>query len=77
MHKNMDLTVVVDVDVDERVRRLVSTRGLDEADAHARIAQQLDAATRNAAADVIIDNNGDEAALKPQVEALIERIFAQ
>lgn len=77
MHKNMDLTVVVDVDVDERVRRLVSSRGLNEADARARISQQLDTATRNAAADVIIDNNGDEAALKPQVEDLIERIFAQ
>lgn len=76
MHRDMDLTVVVDVDAEERVRRLTSSRGLDEADARARIAQQIDAATRNAAADIIIDNNGDPSALKPQVDALVERLRA-
>lgn len=74
MHRDMDLTVVVDVDAEERVRRLTDSRGLDEADARARIAQQIDADTRNAAADVIIDNNGAETDLKPQVERLIKRI---
>lgn len=74
MQRDMDLTVVVDVDAEERVRRLTDSRGLDEADARARIAQQIDADTRNAAADVIIDNNGAEADLKPQVERLIKRI---
>ncbi len=76
MNRDMDLTVVVDVDAEERVRRLTSSRGLDEADARARIAQQIDAAERNAAADVIIDNNGDLSALKPQVDALVERLRA-
>lgn len=76
MHRDMDLTIVVDVDAEERVRRLTSSRGLDEADARARIAQQIDAATRNAAADIIIDNNGDPSALKPQVDALVERLRA-
>lgn len=74
MHRDMDLTVVVDVDAEERIRRLTGSRGLDEADARARIAQQIDTDTRNAAADVIIDNNGAEADLKPQVERLIKRI---
>lgn len=76
MHRDMDLTIVVDVDAEERVRRLTSSRGLDESDARARIAQQIDAATRNAAADIIIDNNGDPSALKPQVDALVERLRA-
>ncbi|MCT1452858.1 dephospho-CoA kinase [Corynebacterium sp. p3-SID1145] len=76
MNRDMDLTIVVDVDAEERVRRLTSSRGLDEADARARIAQQIDAATRNAAADIIIDNNGDPSALKPQVDALVERLRA-
>ena len=76
MHRDMDLTVVVDVDADERVRRLVSSRGLDEADARARIAQQIDDATRKAAADVIIDNNGAIDALSPQVDELIARLKA-
>ena len=74
LHKQMDLTVVVDVDVEERVRRLVDTRGLDEPDARARIAQQLDDASRLAAADVVIDNNGPLEALEPQVAELVRRI---
>lgn len=74
MHEQMDLTVVVDVDAEERVRRLVAHRGLDEADARARMARQLPDAERNAAADVIIDNNGPLEALAPQVNALVERI---
>lgn len=71
LNEEMDLTVVVDVNVDERVRRLVAKRGLAERDARARIAQQVDDATRLAAADVVIDNNGPQEALAPQVEKLV------
>ena len=71
LDEEMDLTVVVDVDVDERVRRLVAQRGLAEPDARARIAQQVDDATRLAAADVVIDNNGPKEALAAQVENLV------
>ena len=74
LHNDMDLTVVVDVDAEERVRRLVSSRGLDEDDARARIARQLDDATRRAAADFVIDNNGPKSQLAPQVERLVEII---
>lgn len=74
LHSGMDLTVVVDVDVEERVRRLVEKRGLDEADARARMGQQIDDATRLKAADVVIDNNGSLDALEPQVATLVERI---
>ena len=72
--KHMDLTVVVDVDVEERIRRLVSTRGLTEADARRRIAAQVDDAERLAAADVVIDNNGPVEALGEQVEQLVRVI---
>lgn len=71
LDEDMDITVVVDVGVDERVRRLVAKRGLTEPDARARIAQQIDDATRLAAADMVIDNNGPEDALAPQVEKLV------
>lgn len=71
LNKDMDLTVVVDVDVEERVRRLVHSRGLSEQDARARIAQQVDDETRLAAADIIIDNNGGIEDLEPQVRSLI------
>lgn len=74
LHQDMDLTVVVDVDKEERIRRLVAKRGLDEADARARMAQQIDDGARLAAADVVIDNNGPLEALEPQVAALIEKI---
>lgn len=77
LDKDMDLTVVVDVEAEERVRRLVSSRGLDEADARARIAQQIDDATRRAAADIVIDNNGDISDLAAQVRSLIEQLLPQ
>ena len=74
LYQDMDLTVVVDVDKEERIRRLVAKRGLDEADARARMAQQIDDEARLAAADVVIDNNGPLDALEPQVAALIKKI---
>lgn len=76
LHTGMDLTVVVDVDVETRIARLVSSRGLDEQDARRRIAAQIDDETRRAAADVIIDNNGGLDALAPQIELLMVRIRA-
>ena len=74
LYQDMDLTVVVDVDKEERIRRLVAKRGLDEADARARMAQQIDDEARLAAADVVIDNNSPLDALEPQVAALVEKI---
>ncbi|MDK8798736.1 dephospho-CoA kinase [Corynebacterium coyleae] len=76
LHRDMDMTVVVDVDVDERVRRLVDKRGLTEADARARIAQQVDDDTRRAAADIVVDNNGPLEALATQVEKVVRMIDA-
>lgn len=76
LHHDMDITVVVDVDVDERVRRLVDKRGLTEADARARIAQQIDDDTRRAAADIVVDNNGPLEALAAQVEKVVRMINA-
>lgn len=72
----MDLTVVVDVDIDTRVSRLVSLRGLTEDDVRRRIAAQVSDEVRRTAANVIIDNNGTPAALAPQVDALVEKIRA-
>ncbi|WOP20229.1 dephospho-CoA kinase [Raineyella sp. LH-20] len=73
---NYHLVVTVDVDVEERVRRLVSSRGLAEDDARARIAHQASEAERRAVADVVIDNNGAPDAVVPQVDALWRRLIA-
>lgn len=70
------LVVIVDVDAEERVRRLTGSRGLAEADARARIANQASREERLAAADVVIDNNGAAAGLVPQVDALWERLIS-
>lgn len=64
------LVVVVGVDERERVARLVSARGMTEADARARIAAQADDAQRRAAADVWLDNSGPEEQTRARVDAL-------
>lgn len=61
-----DVVVVVDCPDEIRVQRLVA-RGLTEADARARIAAQSSREERLAAADIVIDNSGTEAALRRQV----------
>lgn len=68
------LVVVVDVDDEERVRRLVASRGMLEADARARIANQASRAERIAVADVVVDNNGPTGDLTSQVDRLWARL---
>jgi dephospho-CoA kinase len=62
--------VVVDVPVETAVERLVTSRGMEEVDARARIAKQIDRDERLAEADRVIDNSGDLAALEAQLEDL-------
>jgi dephospho-CoA kinase len=63
-------TIVVDVDPELAVGRLVAQRGMDEADARARIASQVSREDRLARATHVIDNNGDLDALRAQVTTL-------
>jgi dephospho-CoA kinase len=65
-----DVVVVVEVDAEERIRRLVQGRRLPEHDARARIAVQADDAARRAVATHVLDNHGDVATLEAQVDAL-------
>lgn len=62
--------VVVDVPVEEAVRRLVEYRGMSEDAARARIASQIAREQRRAWATHVIDNSGDRSALVAQVDAL-------
>lgn len=71
---SFDLRVVVHADVETRVRRLIDTRGMDEADARARIAAQVDESDLRALADVWLDNSGTPENLREQVEAFWETI---
>lgn len=59
--------IVVDVDPDVAVGRLVADRGLTAAEARARLARQASRAERLALADFVIDNNGTRRHLADQV----------
>jgi dephospho-CoA kinase len=67
---DLGATVVVDVDPDVAVERLVASRGMDEADARNRIASQISREARLATATHVIDNGGDLDALRDRVDAL-------
>jgi len=62
--------IVIDVPVETQVRRLVSFRGFDEADARARIGRQASREQRLAAADFVVDNSGAPEDLERQVDQL-------
>ena len=64
--------LVVDTPVEVAVRRLVDQRGMPEADARARIANQATREERRAMADHVIDNSGERADL----EAAVDRAWA-
>lgn len=64
--------VMVDMPVELQVERLVRFRGMDEADARARIANQASREKRNAMADRLIDNTGTVEALRAQVHDIWE-----
>lgn len=71
---DMAAVIVVDVDPELAVSRLVEFRGLTEDDARARMARQVSREDRLARADVVLDNSGDLEHLRTQVDDLWRRI---
>lgn len=64
--------VVVDIDPELAVRRLIDQRGMAERDARRRIASQPSREQRLARATHVIQNDGDRQHLRAQVDALWE-----
>ena len=64
------LVVVVHADPDLRLHRLITIRGMDPADARARIAAQAKDEQRRRVADVWLDNSGSEGHLVEQAREL-------
>lgn len=62
-----DAVIVVDVPVDTQVERMVKDRGMTPEDAQARVAAQVDRATRLASATHVIDNTGTREDLRERV----------
>ena len=66
----LQATIVVDVDPELAVSRLVEFRNMTETDARARIAKQSPRDKRLAIADRVVDNGGDRDELAAQVEVV-------
>jgi dephospho-CoA kinase len=67
--------VVVDVDPEVAVRRVVAERGMREDDVRSRIARQVAREDRLAEADHVLDNSGTLEDLEAQVESLWETLL--
>lgn len=64
------LVLVVHAEIETRVARLLTHRGMDEQDARSRVAAQASDEQRRAIADVWLDNSGDTEALAQTVREL-------
>jgi dephospho-CoA kinase len=62
--------IVVEIDPELALRRLVEHRGMSEADARARIERQTSLEKRREIADFILDNSGDKSSLESQVSEM-------
>lgn len=67
-------TIVVDADPEVAVGRLVEYRGMDEADARNRVASQISREQRLSRADLVVDNSGDHAHLRREVDELWRKL---
>lgn len=71
---DFDGVLVVQTDLPVRLERLVRQRGMDEADALARIRAQASDQQRQAVASWLIDNSGSAEKTEQQVQALWEEL---
>lgn len=70
--ENFDIVVTIAADEDIRIRRLMDSRSMTQADARARIAAQATDAQRASIADVVLDGNGTPEELRAQVDQFWE-----
>jgi dephospho-CoA kinase len=66
----VDVVVVVVAPEEEQVARAMRDRGISRSEASARLAAQASGAEREAAADVVLRNDGDLDSLEAQVDDL-------
>ena len=77
LESQMHAVILVSAPEDVRVSRVIARDGLKPAEVRARIAAQLDDASKRARADYIIDNDGDSQHLHDQVAAVLTKIRAR
>ncbi|WP_458354728.1 dephospho-CoA kinase [Peribacillus frigoritolerans] len=71
----VDKTLLVYVDEQVQLQRLMNRNGLSEKEALARINSQMPLADKKALADAVIDNNGDINETKRQVKAILSEWY--
>ena len=77
LHRRLDgLVVVVVASEEQQVSRVMARDGCSRSQALARMRAQLPLEEKRRAATEIIDNSGDEAATRRQVEALVRRLLS-
>lgn len=69
-----DLVIVIDAPENVQLERLMTLRGMTEADARARLAAQTSREERAAAADIVLDNTGSIEDLEARVDEIWTRI---
>lgn len=72
-----DSVVVIACDEETQIARAMLKHGLSRGDAIARIRAQMPIEEKKKRADIVIDNTGPTEALKPQVEAIYNRLLPQ
>ncbi|MEP6759484.1 MAG: dephospho-CoA kinase [Actinomycetota bacterium] len=75
-HRDCDVVVVLSTPPETQIRRSVA-RGMQEADARARLAAQLPLDERAQAADVLLDNEGTVEDLEAEVAVLWQDLAAR
>jgi dephospho-CoA kinase len=73
----LDALVVVDLDPEEAIRRLVDQRGMGEGDARRRMARQVGREERRSRADFIVDNSGSREGAEVEIDRLWEWLEAR
>ena len=68
--RSFDAIITVSAEEETRVKRLVSARGMTEAEARARVSAQANEAQRLAIADHVIDTNGSLEQTRAQVDEI-------
>jgi dephospho-CoA kinase len=70
----VDVVVVVEAPLEDRIARVVATRDIGAEEVRARIAVQADDATRRAVADHVLVNGGNLAELEQTLDELVAQL---
>lgn len=74
LDKQVKAVILVTAPEPVRIARVMARDRLTEADVRARLAAQMDDATRRARSHFVLENDGDLAHLKAQVDALLPKL---